>query len=455
MELIRRGSLVLSSAPTNIPHPWKVDWARGEKFRCFLGRIYDPEVISTDEWEPERFPEGLSQGLTITKRTIQPKYLKKDRTSMNSKAYTTPVKSGSVKIYTKSAFGRVTTATAVLVDETKGCAEWDESVILAAGTTSSVYFVLHKTDSKWMVSAVLEANVLADDVKIAVVKKRDSASIKDWRLIQLWKSDLSPSVDKVEQFQVSVSGGAADGVLKVVRGAVICRATWINSYVGEYWLSHFASYPTGRLTAGATPSSKYVHDDGSVQLRNAANSGSNTWYVYIVRNPAIDDGLPMGGYMTDGRPYLCVFAGGSDAETKTTPFGGTDMITFIEVIRTKTLEISTTNSGGTTVAESLTGIASYEGLQQFNYNCQRLKVATITWDSTNNVWITTQHLIGTLTLPNHWNYNASQYFDVDTALPAWVSTPYNSTLQNNWAGAWSGYDKWTGTGTNPTAEIQI
>lgn len=218
MDLVRRGSLVLSTAPTNIPHPWKVEWARGEKFRCFLGRIYDPSVMATEEWQPKRFPEGLSQGMIVTKHTIQRKYLKKDRTAMNSKAYATSLKSGSVKVYTKAAFGRTTLATSVLIDEEKGCAEWDESVILAQ-SAASVYFVLHKTSDRWMISAVLEANVTASDIKLAIVKKRESASVKDWRLIQLWKSDLYfPQLATESLFQLSVTPTATAGSFKVKVG---------------------------------------------------------------------------------------------------------------------------------------------------------------------------------------------------------------------------------------------
>jgi hypothetical protein len=165
--------------------------------------------MATEEWQPKRFPEGLSQGLTVTKHSIQPKYLKKDRTAMNSKAYASSLKSGSVKVYTKTAFGRVTLATSTLVDEEKGCAEWNESVILAE-SSASVYFVLHKTSDRWMLSAVLEDDVTASDIKIAVVKKRESASVKDWRLIQLWKSDLSLAGPQSHPFQVTL--GVKDGL---------------------------------------------------------------------------------------------------------------------------------------------------------------------------------------------------------------------------------------------------
>jgi hypothetical protein len=137
---------------------------------------------------------------------------------MNSKPYASSLKSGSVKVYTKAAFGRVTLATSVLIDEEKACAEWDESVILAQ-SAASVYFVLHKTSDRWMVSAVLEANVTASDIKLAVVKKRESASVKDWRLIQLWKSDLYfPQLAIENLFQLSVTPSATAGSFNVKVG---------------------------------------------------------------------------------------------------------------------------------------------------------------------------------------------------------------------------------------------
>lgn len=221
MSMIRKGSMVLSTAPTNFPHPWKVEWARGDKFRCFVGKIHDASSISTQEWLPKNFPEALSQGMTVSTHSVSPRYLQRDRTSMNKTPYQTAVKSGSLKIYSKTSLGRVTSATAVLIDESKGCAEWAENVILPSNTTTSVYFVLHKTDDKWMISAVKETDLVSTDIKLAVVKQRTGASIKDWRLIQLWKSDLfvqqsNPYLEFM--FQLSVEPSTTAGEFKVKVG---------------------------------------------------------------------------------------------------------------------------------------------------------------------------------------------------------------------------------------------
>ena len=445
MDLVRRGSLVLSTAPTNIPHPWKVEWARGEKFRCFLGRIYDPEVMATDEWEPERFPEGLSQGMIVTKHTIQRKYLKKDRTAMNSKAYATSIKSGSVKVYTKASFGRVTYATSVLIDEEKGCAEWDESVILAQ-SAASVYFVLHKTTNRWMVSAVLEADVTASDIKLAVVKKRESASVKDWRLIQLWKSDLFIEILPPEPFTVEVTGGAADGKVYCAQGNVTSVAgSWSGqNYMQSYLVQGFAIFPTSSMIWGNNYTGNWVSDKGNIAIANAANGGCDTWEVCLVSNSDFNSfGVNV--------PYLAVMATGSDADTKTTPWGAHNGMTLGQKITTicvgsKSYEPDAVQAfeGSPSPLPLLECVSKVELTEHLSsFECQRVLIASVYWDSASSSWLVSQYHQGDLFQPQMIQNITSiyQYEDSPLGVPFIPPDPLNSGQNTAWFGPYTGYTK--------------
>jgi hypothetical protein len=90
-----------------------------------------------------------------------------------------------------------------------------------------------------------------------------------------------------------------------------------------------------------------------------------------------------------------------------------------------------------------------------NYNCQRLRIATIAWDSINIKWVVTQHLAGPITIPyNIFNGGTYEIKTSDTD-PTWFTTPNNETEQQDWEGAYTGSTKWDGTGTNPTQSISV
>ena len=186
--MIRRGSIVVPTAPPNLPHPWKVEWAGGE-LRCFVGRILDSTLTTANEWKPKRFPEHMSQQVMVTKMGMSPKLLDAKKAILRSQAFATPIKSGSLPIYTKDSYGRCTSSTAVLVDENFGYAKWDEGIV-AAEEGDSTYVVLHKEGDKWCISMVSEADVLETDLKITAIKRRNGTHVRDWNLLQLWKSDL-------------------------------------------------------------------------------------------------------------------------------------------------------------------------------------------------------------------------------------------------------------------------
>ena len=453
---------MLSTAPTNIPHPWKVEWARGEKFRCFLGRIYDPEVMATDEWEPERFPESLSQGVIVTKDSIQPKYLKKDGTSMNSQAYASSVKSGSVKVYTKAPFGRVTLATSVLVDEELGCAQWAEDVILAQNV-ASVYFVLHKTSERWMISAVLEADVKPSDIKLAVIKKRPSdnanASSKDWRLIQLWKSDFTLIDPPPKDFKVEVTGGAANGKLYCAKGyASGLTGAGDTTYLAGYLIEGFAVYPTASMTWGAYEEETqpykqhWVANRGHVAIANAANGGCDSWMVCLISN---FDFNTFGG----GVPYLGVMATNSDAYTKTTPWGAFNGMPRTQFVRKLNVGSQTYGpdavqafEGSPAPLPSITVVTSVELADSYigDHQCQRFTLANVSWSSVSSSWVVSQSHTGNVFWPKMFRDVIEVYQYEDSALGTPPPPPPTPDFDGNNVQWFSSYTGYTKDVSNPT-----
>jgi len=85
----------------------------------------------------------------------------------------------------------------------------------------------------------------------------------------------------------------------------------------------------------------------------------------------------------------------------------------------------------------------------FNYNCQRVKIATIQYGGDPAAWTVTQHLIGTLTIPSQFNYmgNDSLRLTPPDVSPEVIlynpfpDPPYYSAQNTAWNGAWAGYDK--------------
>jgi hypothetical protein len=77
-----------------------------------------------------------------------------------------------------------------------------------------------------------------------------------------------------------------------------------------------------------------------------------------------------------------------------------------------------------------------------NYNCQRVKVATVQWNTDTNAWDVTQHLIGTLTLPDQMVSTGTLRYEYDPmGTPPWSTWPLFSSKNDDWNGAWTGYDK--------------
>jgi hypothetical protein len=90
-----------------------------------------------------------------------------------------------------------------------------------------------------------------------------------------------------------------------------------------------------------------------------------------------------------------------------------------------------------------------------NYNCQRVRIATISWNSTTSAWVVTQHLVGPITIPFNIFYEGPYRWEDDGFTPpSWWTTPDYETEQIAWEGSYTGSTKWSG-GTNPTQSISV
>jgi len=129
-------------------------------------------------------------------------------------------------------------------------------------------------------------------------------------------------------------------------------------------------------------------------------------------------------------------ADASDAFDKTTPWGEadtTDSIRLYGYIGAGALDVDGSPAGYLIGGTQTTPI-------QYNYNCQRVLVASIIWNGTTNVWDVTQKLIGTITLPNIIQFYGLVLV-VDGQPSPFTYWPQYDAESDAWNGAWSGYAK--------------
>ena len=241
----------------------------------------------------------------------------------------------------------------------------------------------------------------------------------------------------IEQFQIGMDGNK----LKIAKGRVLAPTlttspTPFPTQLVEYSLNSVAVYPTGARSSGSDATSPWMTSDGFVTLTNYEHGGANTYGVYIIRNQfEAETGTP-------GYPLAAVMVPGSDAETKSRPWfpdetdGDVVAWRHIFVYQQVTATVpdppyETTFNGEISQDDKLV-----------NYNCQRVKVATVQWNTDTLVWDVTQHLVGTITLPDQIVFTGTLRYDNDTpGDPPWATWPLYSSKNDDWNGAWTGYDK--------------
>jgi hypothetical protein len=236
-----------------------------------------------------------------------------------------------------------------------------------------------------------------------------------------------------DQFQVSVFKGAESWGVQCRKGFVnwlLYRANdpFVNASA-QAEVRKFFAFPTGSKTTGdaATVADSSLVDLGGFISINPASveGGSDSWGVYIIGCANLDVSIV---------PYLAIMADGSDAEVKSRYFNGaSDQIIVRNVLPYDSLEVETPT--GTTLINYAAGGTLYP----YNYNCQRYKVATLTWE--DDTFIVDQKLLGQFTMPYPINHQGDYPYIAEDGPPVWTGSPYYSAQWEDWLGVWSGYTK--------------
>lgn len=239
---------------------------------------------------------------------------------------------------------------------------------------------------------------------------------QDWQLL-----------GEPDQFQVSVFKGASAWGVQCRKGFVrFASSRNSDAWAFGIWQAEvrkFYGFPSGSKTTGdaATVADSSLVDLGGYISINPASveGGSDNWGVYIIGCGDASNGF---------WPYLAIMADGSDADTKSNFFNGSNAQIIVRQTQTQELVEVNTPTGTTNL-----NIQNVGAFVQYNYNCQKWKIADVDWDGTT--FVVTQSHLGPLCLPS-----PVQFYGLDTAnIPPY--TPYYDSELANWLGAWSSYTK--------------
>jgi hypothetical protein len=235
---------------------------------------------------------------------------------------------------------------------------------------------------------------------------------------------------------------------------VICRSA-NNSYLSclrEYNLVGMAVYPTGSKTAPTIANTTLIDEGATFTLVPPVAPATTKEYVFSV---ILNHYNIASGTLSAGVPYAALMEVGGDAYIKTTPGfdeSGCDKQTWVNTFQYTpvTIEIPVDPFEINGNLE----IGQVDKVQQ--YNCQRLRIATIYWNSATSKWVVTQHLQGPITIPfNIFYAGPYRWEDTDTFVPpTWFTSPDFEPQQLDWEGNYTGSTKWSG-GANPTESITI
>ena len=229
-----------------------------------------------------------------------------------------------------------------------------------------------------------------------------------------------------DQFQVSVFKTSEAWGVQCRKGFVrFTSSRNLDAWAWGVWqaeMRKFYAYPTGSKTTGdaaTVADSSLVDLGGYISIQPASGGGSDNWGVYVIGCGDSGDGF---------WPYLAIMADGSDADNKTNFFNGSNPQIIIRQSREQELVEVETPTGATYI-----NLQTLGAFVQYNYNCQKWKIADVDWDGTT--FVVTQSHLGPLAL-----LNPVQLQGLDTANVA-PYTPFYETELNAWLGAWTGYTK--------------
>jgi hypothetical protein len=257
-----------------------------------------------------------------------------------------------------------------------------------------------------------------------------------------------------EQFKVEMWGDK----VQVAKGRVVAQALTAmpTTKTYEYDVKGFAVYPTGKLTEGGDANSPYCSEGGNVLIQKSTPgeteedppTGSDSWGVYLIRNEG-----NVGDLGQVIMPFLAVMADGSEAEEYSTPWNSSgqhgDLREYYIIREKQSVEII--QPGDVVVYGGL--IVSQHGAIR-RFNCQRIKIASILWDDTTG-WLVTQHLIGSLYMPNNVHFYGELDYEAGDPSPD-ADWPENSAENEDWSGTWTGYTKnFNSGGLSRTVEILV
>jgi hypothetical protein len=216
---------------------------------------------------------------------------------------------------------------------------------------------------------------------------------------------------------------------------------FVEQCLKEFNVKNFAVYPTGSIIVGGNAGSPWASADGYVDVAT-----DHIYGVYLVMNQ-----FDASGY-TSGAPYLAVIADDDENEAleKSRPYGDNscDSVKYYSAQALMeqfgdgpySIYVDGTQAGSTAVYPFDAACG--------NYNCQRVKIASIEYGGEPAGWTVTQHLIGTLTIPsqfNHMGIRIGRGPTIGASPDDWITNPFDTLLfsaQNTaWNGAWAGYDK--------------
>lgn len=256
-------------------------------------------------------------------------------------------------------------------------------------------------------------------------------------------------------FLVNVNGNGSQWTVNVAKGRVLYRSS-PNSLTGgclkEFEIQGFAVWPIDGLYVGDYPNSPWVQEGGYCNINNAEDGGSDAYGVYIIANQyRVHDGT-----LLPGVPYLALMPIGGDAETKTKPWNedGCDQQVWYNFFEYQPITILVPDAP----YEVSGNLENSQVSKLQNYNCQRIKLASIYWNSTDKVWTVRQFISGTVTIPYNIHYAGVYRFEITdppTDYPSWYTTPYFDSRQADWEGFFTDCEKWDGTGLNPTSAQEL